>query len=221
MFASVREPIPEVIADAFAEADRRDPARERSWFSVVDGNNAQIAAIETQAAEYGVTVPILIDIMHVTHYLWGAAEASSTPATPTPAPGPGPAGKILHGKARDVIAGIRRRATTYGYSPAERKGADECADYLQHKLPYLNYPDFLAAGRPVASGLIEGAARWLVKDRLDIAGARWSLDGAEAVLKLRALAGNGDLNDYLAFHFQQERHRNHDSRYRSSAALAA
>jgi hypothetical protein len=48
---------------------------------------------------------------------------------------------------------------------------------------------------------------------MEISGARWSLDGAEAVLKLRALDGNGDLDDYLAFHFRQEKHRNHDSHY--------
>ena len=90
-------------------------------------------------------------------------------------------------------AGIRRRASTYGYSPAERAGADECADYLEHKQDYLDYPAFLAAGWPVASGLIEGAARWIVKDRMEVTGARWGLDGAEAVLKLRALHGTGDL----------------------------
>jgi hypothetical protein len=112
-----------------------------------------------------------------------------------------------------VRAGIRRRASTYGYSTAERAGADECDAYLEHKQDCLDYPAFLQAGWPVASGLIEGTAKWLVKDRMEISGARWSLDGAEAVLKLRALDGNGDLDDYLAFHFRQEKHRNHDSHY--------
>ena len=88
--------------------------------------------------------------------------------------------KILAGRHNDVRAGIRRRATTYGYSPAERAGADECAAYLENKQDYLDYPAFLAAGWPVASGLIEGAARWLIKDRMEVTGARWGLDSAEA-----------------------------------------
>jgi hypothetical protein len=71
------------------------------------------------------------------------------------------AAKILDGKARDVKSGIRRRATWAGYSTAERAGADACAGYLENKMDYLDYPAFLAAGWPVASGLIEGAARWL------------------------------------------------------------
>jgi hypothetical protein len=61
--------------------------------------------------------------------------------------------------------------------------------------------------------VIEGACRHIVKDRMDLTGARWGLDGAEAVLKLRALRSNGDLNDYWSYHLQQERHRIHESRY--------
>jgi hypothetical protein len=55
----------------------------------------------------------------------------------------------------------------------------------------------------------------------EVTGARWGLDGAEAVLKLRALHGTGDLGDYLDYHFQQEKHRNHDSRYQQAQELAA
>ena len=98
--------------------------------------------------------------------------------------------KILHGQARQVAAGIRRRATTYGYSPAERAGADECARYLTAK-PLPGYPKALDEGWPIATGIIEGACRHIVKDTMDITGARWGLDGAEAILKLRALTATG------------------------------
>src|SRR5712691_784618 len=78
---------------------------------------------------------------------------------------------------------------------------------LRNKQDYLDYPAFLAAGWPVASGLIEGAARWLIKDRMEVTGARWSLDGAEAVLRLRALDGNGDFDEYFDFHLRQQKQR--------------
>lgn len=74
--------------------------------------------------------------------------------------------KILHGKARQVAAGIRRRATAYGYSAAERAGADECARYLDNKKDYLDYPAALKKGWPIATGIIEGACRHIVKDRM-------------------------------------------------------
>ena len=65
----------------------------------------------------------------------------------------------------------------------------------------------------VETGAIEGACRYLVQDRLDITGARWSLRGAEAVLKLRALHSSGDFEAYWAFHLAHERARNHEARY--------
>lgn len=220
VFASVTRPAAAVIADMAAEARRRDPGRRRPWIAVVDGNNHQIQAIEKLAARHGAKVTILIDIIHVVQYLWKAAASLFGAGAPA-APGwvRDQAARILHGRSRDVLIAIRRRGTLHGYSPAGRGGADECASYLAGKRHYLDYPAFLAAGWPVASGLIEGAARWLIKDRMDIAGARWGLDGAEAVLKLRALAGSGDFDDYAGYHFRQEKLRNHDSRYQKKPQL--
>ncbi len=222
LFASVRRPAGDVIADAFAEADRRDPQHKRPWFAVIDGNNHQIATITALAAKRKAKVTILIDIIHVLQYLWKAAGSFFHSGDPDArAWVREQAARILAGSHRGVRAGIRRRATAFGYSPAERAGADECARYLENKQDYLDYPAFLKAGWPIASGLIEGAARWLIKDRMEITGARWSLDGAEAVLRLRALAGNADFDDYFDYHLKQEKLRNHDSRYQQPETLAA
>jgi hypothetical protein len=219
VFASARRPAAEVIADAFAEADRRDPQHARPWIAVIDGNCHQIETVTRLAAERGVKVKILIDLIHVVQYLWKAANSFFYPGDPgARAWVREQAAKILAGKHRDVRAGIRRRATAWGYSPAERAGADECTRYLENKQDHLGYPAFLAAGWPVASGLIEGAARWLIKDRMEVTGARWGLDGAEAVLKLRALEGNADFDDYFDFHLRQQKQRDHDSRYQQPEA---
>jgi hypothetical protein len=85
--------------------------------------------------------------------------------------------------------------------------------YLQAKEPYLDYPRALASGWPIAAGVIEGACRHLVADRMGITGARWGLDGAQAMLWLRAIAANGDLSQYWTWHMAQDRQRNHLSRY--------
>jgi hypothetical protein len=131
--------------------------------------------------------------------------------------------KVLEGKAAQVSAGIRRRATTYGYSAGEREGADERAGYLSAKKPCLDYATALERGWPIATGVIEGACRHLVKDRMDITGARWGLDGTEAILKLRALTSNGDFDEYWTWHLRQEHQRIHQARYRyrDSRTLAA
>ena len=72
-----------------------------------------------------------------------------------------------------------------------------------------------------ATGVIEGACRYLVKDRMAITGARWGLPGAEAVLLLRAVIMNGDFEAYWQFHLQQEHRRTYTSRYQQQFDLAA
>jgi hypothetical protein len=220
--ASVTDDIPAVIAAAFDEAERRDPAHQREWVVLIDGNNTQIEAVTAEAARRGVTVTIIIDFIHVLEYCWKAVWSFFDKGEPAAEEWVADqARKILRGKARQVAAGIRRRATAYGYRGPERAGADECARYLENKQDYLDYATALRKGWPIATGIIEGACRHIVKDRMDITGARWSLDGAEAILKLRALIATGDFDDYWRFHLRQEHKRIHRAIYREDLTLAA
>jgi hypothetical protein len=98
---------------------------------------------------------------------------------------------------------------------------DTCIGYLPAKRDLLGYDTALAAGWPIATGVIEGACRHLIGDRLDITGARWGLHGAEAVLKLRALWTNGDFDAYWRYHLTQEHRRVHQARYQHPPARAA
>ena len=93
------------------------------------------------------------------------------------------------------------------------KPADTCAGYIERHKPYLAYHTYLAAGFPIATGVIEGACRYLLRDRMEITGARWSLAGAEAILRLRSLRASGDWDAYWPYHEQQERQRHHATRY--------
>jgi hypothetical protein len=129
--------------------------------------------------------------------------------------------KILQGKAGRVAAAIRQKATLGGFSATERKNADTAANYLKAKQPYLDYAHALAQGWPIATGVIEGASRHLVKDRMDITGARWGLPSAEAVLTLRALVANGDFDQYWANHLDREHHRVHGPDHAHDYTLAA
>jgi hypothetical protein len=79
--------------------------------------------------------------------------------------------------------------------------------------PYLQYDKALADGVPIATGVIEGACRHLVEDRMNLTGARWRLSGAEAVLRLRALRSSDDFDAYWKFHEEQEHKGNHASHY--------
>lgn len=90
---------------------------------------------------------------------------------------------------------------------AKREAIDACTGYLAGHLGQLGYGTVLAAGWPIATGAIEGACRHLIGDRLDIAGARWGLTGAEAILKLRALNDSDDVLEYWTRHLAREHER--------------
>jgi len=212
--ANVTDDIPAVIAAMFDEAEHRDPAHERTWVALVDGNRQQIDTIRDQATARGVTVTILIDFVHVLQYLWKAAWTFFYPGDRDAETWVAEQARtILTGRAVDAAATIRHQADEAGFRGSERSGADEAAAYLTRKAPYLNYATALASGWQIATGIIEGAARFLIKDRMDITGARWSTPGAEAVLRLRAVITNGDFDEYWQWHQQQELRRNHLDRY--------
>ena len=204
----------EVVATAFAEADRRDPDRERTWIALADGNTHQIARIRAEAAARGIAVTVIIDFIHVIERLWTAAWCFLPEASPDAAPWVrARAAAILGGRAGEVAAGIRGTAATGALSRAKHREAAGIAAYLDAKAPYLDYPTALASGWPIGTGVIEGACRHLVKDRMDITGARWTVTTAEAILQLRALHANGDFGAYWAYHLQRERERNHPAHH--------
>jgi hypothetical protein len=207
------------VADAiFAEADRRDPHRERAWIALADGNNHQINLLQAAAASRGITIPVICDYIHVLEKLWTAAWCFHPEASPEAGPWVRAQSEaILAGHAADVAAAIRARAAAQPLNAAKRKTAATVAAYLQNKAPYLDYPKALAEGWPISSGVIEGTCRHLIKDRMDITGARWGLATAEAILKLRALITNGDFDDYWKYHLQQEHRRNHPASYTLAA----
>jgi len=56
---------------------------------------------------------------------------------------------------------------------------------------------------------------------MGITGARWSIEGAQAILWLRAFRASGDLDAYWNWHITQQRQRNHLNRYKDGRILAA
>jgi len=214
LWASVKQGAKEVINQAFAEALRRDPERIKDWVMLADGDRRQLSYLEQTAQKYGVKSLIILDLIHVTERLWSAAWALHPTADPKAEQWVSAhLLEILRGKSSQVAAGIRRSATLRGLTAKERAPIDQCADYLLNYRDYLHYDQYLAAGYPIATGVIEGACRYLVKDRMEITGARWSLDGAEAVLRLRALRASGDFDEYWGYHLNQEQQRNHAAHY--------
>ncbi len=214
VWASLERSMSDVLDEAFVEAGLRDSTSSRRWVVIVDGNKGQIDWSRALARNHGVEVTIVIDFIHVLGYLWKAGKAlvgsdrdaiEDWVAQRTH--------RILNGKCSGVAGGMRRSATWKGLDAHARKAVDDCARYLLNHKQYLRYDEYLRDGLPIASGVIEGACRSLVRDRMDITGARWGLPGGEAVLRLRSLRASGDLSAYLGFHSRLELQRNHLAKF--------
>jgi hypothetical protein len=199
-----------VIEQAFAEAVRRDPDQQMHWVVLTDGQEDLLRQVAAAAKRYKVEIVLVQDFIHVLEYLWKAAYALHPDAAEAREGWVmDRATAVLEGRAQDVAVGLRRAATRKQLSQNARKPVDKAADYIDNNQERLQYDRALGHGLPIATGVIEGACRHLVKDRMDITGARWRLARAEAILKLRSLKISGDLPAYLAFHFEQEHKRNY------------
>jgi hypothetical protein len=214
LHASIIDTPDKVITRAFDQAQARDPLHWRPWVVLVDGARHQLDLIQAEATRRNLTIAIVIDFIHVLEYLWGSAWCLHRKDDPAAEDWVAVhALALLAGDTRRTIDAINAQATTAGLTTEQRRGIDTCLGYLTAKQEFLHYDQALAAGWPIATGVIEGACRHLIGDRLDITGARWGLQGAEAILTLRALTSNGHLDTYWKYHLDQEHQRNHQDGY--------
>jgi len=222
VWASLEHGAQQVVDDAFAEGLRRDPERKRRWVVLVDGQPDQIKRVQRGARKAGVAITIQLDIVHVLEYLWRAAYAFHPQSSPE-------AEKWVEDRLHALLSGrsagelaksLRGMIKRHGLDAKPAKPVVTCASYLVKNARWLHYDRALADGLPIATGVIEGACRHLVQDRMGRTGARWSLTGAEAVLRLRALRASGDFDDYWQFHLAKEHERTHASRYAERAVPA-
>ncbi|MCH8047950.1 MAG: hypothetical protein IID44_30005 [Planctomycetes bacterium] len=150
----------------------------------------------------------ILDLLHVTSYLWNAAylfhsegsdEATAFVRDRTL--------RILHGEVGYVIGGLRQMATKRSLPAAKQRKLTQICNYLQHNRDRMRYDEYLAAGFPIASGVIEGACRHVVKDRMERAGMRWTIDGAQAMLDLRSTSINGQWSAFQTHRIKTETRR--------------
>jgi hypothetical protein len=165
----------QVISQVFDQATQRDPTGRRTWVVLVDGARHQLDLIHAEAARRKVRIHVLIDFIHVLEYLWKAAWCFHQDADPAAEAWVAAHGvRILAGEVDAVITDLGQQATHADLTAQARTGVDACIGYLTAKRDFLGYDTALAAGWPIATGVIEGACRHLIGDPLDITGARWA-----------------------------------------------
>jgi hypothetical protein len=129
----------------------------------------------------------ILDILHVAQYVWKAANVLCASSEELPAFVRPRLLRILKGRARSVVRGLRKMATARKMKGANKAQLSTVCNYLSKHFKHMQYDRYLKRGFPIASGVIEGACRHLVKDRMERSGMRWILKGAKAMLNVRAV----------------------------------
>ncbi len=206
VWASVEKSPREVIEQMFAEARRRDPKQRRKWVALVDGHPTQLKLLRGVMRKQKIKATIVLDFIHVLEYLWKAAycffDEGSQEAEDWVKER---ALKVLNGEPvrwpLESDAVVQKRHL----SAKEREKADKCSDYLLKYKGYVQYDKYLAEGYPIATGVIEGACRYLIKDRIILTLAReitrkqmGVLEGVGRSFDMRVDFGNSNaLSEFL------------------------
>jgi len=182
----------------------RDGTHITHRVALTDGSQALQERVQRQFP----TFTLVLDLIHVTEYLWKAANAllGETTARRT-AWVKARTLRLLRSRSAAVVADLRHLAQTPGRPRRARTMLTKVAAYLERNAPYMRYAAYLTRGWPIATGVIEGACRHLVKDRCELSGMRWTIDGAESLLHLRCVHENGDWDAYHAFRRRQRHQR--------------
>ena len=186
-----------------AEAQQRDPMHQRPWVVLMDG---QPGLWEEMTQVLGDTPHVeILDLLHATGYLWEAVHLFHPPGSEVALQlmkllvlG------LLSGVGAALIPWLTEQAESIGLTAAHRERLDQISQYFHHNHARLHYDQYLAAGYPIASGVIEGACRHVIKDRLERAGMHWTVPGAQALLQLRCVALNGDWEAFMNYYIDQE-----------------
>jgi hypothetical protein len=188
------------LRELAVRVQRRDPSGLKRIAVFLDGESALEKRIISAFREAGILSRVdmfVLDIIHASEYLWEAGSALF-----------GETGgkrkrwvkeqllKLLRGGVGQVIGGLRRRQSGGKLSSNQSKVLKKVIIYFGNHRQMMRYDEALRKGYPIGTGLIEGTCRSLVKDRMDISGAKWCRAGAEAVLRLRGIRKNGDWDDY-------------------------
>lgn len=206
VWASVARSKDEVIAEVAAEVERRDPAREKRRVVVTDGERA----LQKRAGAAVVGITMVLDVIHAIEKLWEAAYCfHSEGSDEAKAWVRDRALRLLRGGVSQVVKGMGKSATARGFTGRKRETVDGVRRYFYRNRHRMRYHEYLRDGLPIASGAVEGACRNLIKDRMERSGMRWTIDTAEALVKVRAAYVSADFEEYWRFHVDAEHRRLH------------
>jgi hypothetical protein len=188
------------------ELVRRNPQQGKETVYLHDGQEALWDACrETLPQNNSVEI---LDLLHVTPRLWQAAHLFEREGSQeAEAFVRQRLLRVLSGDVLLVIRGLRQMGTKRQLTQAKRHSLQSLCGYLENNAQRMAYDRYLAAGYPIASGVIEGACRHVVKDRMERAGMHWTREGAEAMLEVRSVFVSDSWEPFQTYRIERETQR--------------
>jgi hypothetical protein len=186
---------------------RRRPSQK--LIRIMDGQHSlwDCAAFSVGGVEDSDVVEIL-DLLHVCSYIWKSAKALHENRRDQEEFAKDKLTAILEGRVASVIRSLRYLSTRRGLRGKKRKDVATTCGYFESHRERMKYDEYLAAGYPIATGVIEGACRHIVKDRMERSGMKWTLEGAQCLLNLRCLRASGMWNQFQQTRSKPKLHLN-------------
>ncbi|GAG90544.1 unnamed protein product, partial [marine sediment metagenome] len=193
------------------EADQRNPRGKKTVVCIMDGE----AKLWSKQREMFPEAVGVLDIFHVMEHLWPCVHRFESENSPN-------ACRlfekqfraILEGRIGRVIGAFRQMAAKRNLKAGALQKLEEHLAYFEGNRDRMKYDEYLEQGFPIGSGVVEGACRNLVKDRLERTGMRWRTSGAQAILDLRAIYLNGDWDKFHKYLVRREQKRLYHNRRR-------
>ncbi len=205
------------------EVQQRNPLGENEVVVLMDGQKSLWTAAEQyiEGAVNGIKVVPILDLLHAALYVWAAAHLFHPKKSPEAFDfAKDRIARILDGEVLGVVRGLRWKGTYAGFGKKKQKELEAICGYLENNAHRMRYNEYLAAGYPIASGVIEGACRYLVKDRMERTGMRWVLDGAHSMLALRSVSLSGLWDEFTRFRIEKERLRLYPNSHAEDTGMA-
>jgi hypothetical protein len=187
------------------QQQQRNPTAQQSVVLLMDGQKSLWRRAKQHFGD--VTYVEILDLMHALGYLWDAAELFYPNSAKSQRLSfvKHQTQRLLDGQVQTVIRSLYGQARVL--SSNQRETLTDIIRYFRNNAQRMHYDQYLQAGYPIASGVIEGACRHVVCDRMEHSGMRWVMSGAAAMLKLRCIGINQDWEQFMGFHIAREQRR--------------
>jgi hypothetical protein len=205
--ASLERSKEDVMKEIITDAKNRNHHNQRSLVAVMDGALCLWTLLSSLLR--GMNWVGILDIIHVAEYLWKVGNALYGENTKE--------GKkwvydhlvaILQGRVGRVIGGLKQVLNKRKrLKNSQRKALQDAISYFENHREWMRYDEYLAAGYPIGSGVVESTCGYTVKKRMEGTGRRWSIKGAESTLLLRSVYTSNDWDAYWEAHRGLEQKR--------------